>query len=210
MGWESQFTSPFNHFCMHTESYYTSHYRIPLHLNYKHLVKGFLQYINRAKISKKNENATLLRTQARLNSVNEFIFSTAVGLHLTSLVQECASSFISILQRDCLDFDSTYSQYNHLMVTSFETVQKAWIKNQCSVTYTFTINKSSTNCRNSLKKDFSCGRGMKSLATHRPDPNNFSQVGFIFWTFRLLLLFNFAICNDASFICNIPRYYEIK
>ena len=44
------------------------------------------------------------------------------------------------------------------MVASFETVQKAWVKNQCSATYTFTVSASSRNCR---KKKFS-PLGMKA------------------------------------------------
>ena len=49
------------------------------------------------------------------------------------------------------DFESTYYQDDLLMVASFKTVWRVGIKNQYSVTYTFTINTSSKNCRNSEK-----------------------------------------------------------
>ena len=40
-------------------------------------------------------------------SVKEFNFITVAGLHLVTLLKKFNSFFTSILQKDCLDFEST-------------------------------------------------------------------------------------------------------
>lgn len=87
LSWVSPFTKSFSNFCTHAESFYTSHYKIYLHFNHKHLLNGFL-LLGVLKISKKNAwNCLLLRQSSSKIYVKDFIFRTVAGAHLASLLK---------------------------------------------------------------------------------------------------------------------------
>ena len=91
-------------------------------------------------------------------SVKGLIFSKVVDLYIAGLLKSVNHSFKSILQKDCLDFENN--------------VQKAWIKNQYNVAYTFTINTSSKESRMSVEKILPATRVWKILAIRGPEANN--------------------------------------
>ena len=94
----------FSSFYTPAKPHYASRNIIPLHLNHKQLLKGFLY--TRCSKNRMQRCMKSRQTSCRI-SLKYFIFSTVVGVHLASLLKKCNSSFTSILQRDCLDFEST-------------------------------------------------------------------------------------------------------
>ena len=65
------------------------------------------------------------------------------------------------------------------MIMSFEILWKVWIKNQYSVTYTFAINASYSNCQNFVKNYFPGNPGKKNFNHERTGNKQFFEVGLI-------------------------------